>query len=222
MSTFENVESNSNSQINQFNTAKIFVGNNRYRFETYTNSTGSEITIAAGTVMGRIASTGKVVPFSATATDGSQIPYGISTEAKTVANGASTTMSICIAGDVVASLIDFQGSETLDTVVYPATVEDLTVDSYDLDSPGVLTITGLKTVVAVVDNTGDDVTASSAINYGASNTTVTITGLGLSGDWTIKFAGFAKDARTVRDLLMSATLGINPVSSTELSGFDNV
>ena len=66
-------------------------------------------------------------------------------------------------------------------------VPDETFDNTDL-VVGALTVSGLKTISAIVDNLGN-VIYPDEINYGLSDTTVWLTSFGvISGTWTIKFA----------------------------------
>lgn len=95
------------------------------------NSSG-QFTLEQGTVMGRIASTGKLARFDKNATDGSQIPVGVVTQDYTMAGGATgVDISICVSGDVKEDALKFPvNNETLDTVVtidteYTRTVRDL-------------------------------------------------------------------------------------------------
>jgi hypothetical protein len=111
----------SNPAIYNYSTRNIFVWNNRFNSisATYTNSTGSEVTLEAGMLIGRIAATGLVVQSVSTATDGSQVPIGILTQDYTVANGDSVNVSFCIQGDVDYGMLVFGGSpvDTLSTVI---------------------------------------------------------------------------------------------------------
>lgn len=99
----------------------LFIWNNRYNSitATYTNSTGSEVELLKGMLVGRIAATGLVKQAISTATDGSQMPIGILAENYTVANGDSVDVTFCIQGDVDYGLIVFGGSpaDTISTVV---------------------------------------------------------------------------------------------------------
>lgn len=99
----------------------LFVWNNRYNSitATYTNSTGSEVTLSKGMLIGRIAATGLVKQAISTATDGSQVPIGILAADYTVANGDSAEISFCIQGDVDYGLIVYGGSpaDTISTVI---------------------------------------------------------------------------------------------------------
>lgn len=105
--------------------SKIFLWGNRYLDADYTNPDGDyAVTIPAGTVMGRIASTNKIIPLESGASDGSQFPVGILAQDYTVDAGADQTMSICIAGDVAEEQVDLQGTDTLDTTVSDRTIRD--------------------------------------------------------------------------------------------------
>lgn len=115
---------NTGSQMTvNYDVSKMFIFDNRYTTAVYTNGTGAPITTVAGTVMGRIAATGKIIPMLAAASDGSAIPVGILVKDYTVAAGATVNMGICIAGDVTEDMIICQGG-TLETVVALQTNRD--------------------------------------------------------------------------------------------------
>lgn len=118
---------NNQAQVNT-DTAKIFVWNNRFTEAAinYENSTYDDITWPAGTVMGRIASTNKVVPLTSAASDGSQFPVGILAQDVTIEAGdtLAQNVTICVEGDVNENLIDLQGSDTLATVISARTIRD--------------------------------------------------------------------------------------------------
>ncbi len=106
--------------VTQFDYAKVFLWNNRYKTYTYTNGTGSSVTLAPNTVMAHIPSTNKVMPYVSTATDGSDIPHGIlkTQTSLVVANGDSITVTVCVWGDVASEQIVFyNGTDTVTTVV---------------------------------------------------------------------------------------------------------
>jgi len=115
------------AQINT-DTSKIFVFNNRYENSTYdkTNSTYDDIVIPAGTLMGRIASSQKVIPLASGASDGSQFPIGVLAEDITIpaSSSVSKSVSICVAGDVVQTKIELDGSDTLATVISDRSIFD--------------------------------------------------------------------------------------------------
>jgi hypothetical protein len=111
----------SNPAIYNYSTRNIFVWNNRFNSisATYTNSTGSEVTLTAGMLIGRVAASGLVKQAISTATDGSQVPIGVLTQDYTVANGDSVNLSFCIQGDVDYGMLVFGGSpaDTISTVI---------------------------------------------------------------------------------------------------------
>lgn len=111
---------NTGQQITtQYDLEKIFLWGNRYENDNYVNNFSySTITLLTGTVMGRVASTGVLIPSTASAVDGSQYPIGIlARDVVNLAAGATQLCAICIAGDVAANLLIFTFGDTLDTVV---------------------------------------------------------------------------------------------------------
>jgi len=100
-----------------YNTAKLFVRNNRFSKASYTNGTGSPVTLQKGRILGRITTGGKVTPQLSTATDGSQQPIGVCADDYTVAAGDTLEITYCDGGDVDQNLLLFSGAETLATVI---------------------------------------------------------------------------------------------------------
>lgn len=115
-----------NGHVAQFdrNTSSIFIGGNRYDIRVYTNPSASPVTLVAGTVMGTVFLTGKILPLTSAATDGSQNPVGILKEGIAVAGSATVSLYICIGGDVAEEMIVLQGADTLATVVSGKTLRD--------------------------------------------------------------------------------------------------
>jgi hypothetical protein len=103
---------------------KIFVWENRYSDAAYTNGGGAPVTLTEGTLLGRIAATGKIVPLTSAANDGSQFPVGILNQTVIVAAGETRQLSFCVSGDVVENKVLLQGADTLDTVVAGKTIRD--------------------------------------------------------------------------------------------------
>ncbi|KKN54304.1 hypothetical protein LCGC14_0593590 [marine sediment metagenome] len=98
--------------------SKIFVWNNRYDTFAYNNDDYNDVTLQAGTVMGRISATGKIKPLRSDNADGSQFPIGVLNQGRIVAAGETVNVSICVAGDVVKDKLVFaKAGDTLDTVV---------------------------------------------------------------------------------------------------------
>jgi len=84
---------------------------------TYTNSTGSTATIATGRLLGRIATTGLIVPQNSAATDGSQVPIGICIADYSVPDTESVTITFAVQCQVDYSKIGFQSGDSLTTVI---------------------------------------------------------------------------------------------------------
>lgn len=104
--------------INNINRAKIFLRGNLFEKAQYTNGTGGEITLAKGTVMGRITASAKLLPFASDASDGSQNPIGVLADDYTVANGATVEVVYCDAGRVAEDLLILRKvGDTLSTAV---------------------------------------------------------------------------------------------------------
>jgi len=100
-----------------FDNSKIFVWDNRFNKATYTNGTGSPVTLALGRLLGRISSSQKVTGHVSTATDGSEQPIGVLADDYTVAPGASVVVTFCDGGDVAQEKLILGGSDTLATLI---------------------------------------------------------------------------------------------------------
>ena len=122
----QTVRSQTNRQLFVTNDySNIFLFGNRYINGTYTNGTGSAITLAVGTVMGRIASSGKLVPLDTDSTDGSQFPVGILSNDYEVEASTDVVVNVCIAGDVNENFLVFEGEyDDLDSIVDDRTLRD--------------------------------------------------------------------------------------------------
>ncbi len=134
---------NSKQRTTFTDTSKIFIGGNRYdTFSAeFTNDT-YEDSVPAGTVFGQIASTRKVVPLDAIATDGSQYPIGILASDLTVLAGEDFTgdVYLCVEGDVAQEKVLFADATTVNTVI-----EDKTVRArIGADTVGVKLVTGTE------------------------------------------------------------------------------
>lgn len=105
--------------VTNYDISQIFLGENFYDNGTYTNSTGSSVTIQPGTLLGRIEASALVIPSASTASDGSEYAMAIyADQAVTVANGASILLTYCIKGRINQNKIVFQnGTDTLTTTV---------------------------------------------------------------------------------------------------------
>jgi hypothetical protein len=104
--------------------SKIFIGDNRYTDAVYNNSSYVTVNLAAGTVMGRIATTGKVIPLVPTASDGSQFPVGVLAKDYSIDSGVNQTVSLCIAGDVAEEKIIIGGGGQLNDIISSRRLRD--------------------------------------------------------------------------------------------------
>lgn len=98
-------------------TAKVFLWNRRSAPGQVNNSEYDDLDIPEGTVMGRIATTGLLVPCASGASDGSQFPVGILIGGVVVPYGETLNVFVCDDGDVNAGQLIFDGTDDLDTVV---------------------------------------------------------------------------------------------------------
>lgn len=118
MSTQTVILNNGQQAILDTDVSKIFVFDNRFETGSRTNSGYDDENLVAGTVMGRVSATGKLVPMQSDASDGSEIPVGILNKDWVIAAGATQAISICVSGDVVeGKLIFTKVGDDLDTVV---------------------------------------------------------------------------------------------------------
>ena len=125
MSTVTTSLSTSNQLNSNYDFSKVFLGDNRYESATLLNASETdEIEFPAGTLLGRIGSSNKVVPLTSAASDGSQFPVGILANTITLAAEAEGTVSMCVSGDVATEKVILQGSDTMATVISTRTIKD--------------------------------------------------------------------------------------------------
>lgn len=117
MSDFQLNDQTGNELFVTYDLSKIFLWNNEYNLEPVNNSTYAVETYVPGTAMGRVSSTGLLVPFTSGANDGSQYPIGILNRGIVLQAGDVRNVNICISGGVAAEMIVLSGSDTLDTTV---------------------------------------------------------------------------------------------------------
>lgn len=108
----------------EYDLGKIFIRDNRYSKGNYTNATYDDVNLSAGTVLGRVAATGKIAKFDSAASNGLQYPIGILADNYTVAEGETQELAFCDTGDVAEEKLIFQNSDDLDTVVDGKNVRD--------------------------------------------------------------------------------------------------
>ena len=140
MSEVTNTINTDNQQHNDFDTSKIMLGDNKYEAGYYNNSTYAEVTLQAGTVMGRIATTNYLVPLEAGASDGSQFPAGILAQDHTVADGVTANMNICVAGEVAEEKVLLTDGSTLETVISSKRIKDRIMS----DTAGIILVLGTE------------------------------------------------------------------------------
>ena len=126
MSTISQRNSTSNQLTTDYNLQKIFLLNNRYETDVLLENPGySSQTILAGTVLGRIAASGNVIPCISGALDGSQYPIGIlAQDVNALAQGATQTVAMCVDGDVNGAAIIWYGGDSLSTIANGRTNQD--------------------------------------------------------------------------------------------------
>jgi len=127
MSDVTNRLNNGQQATTDYDLSKIFLWMNRYENDSYVQNSGySTLTLKAGTLMGRIASTQGLAPvISSGITDGSQVPVGILAQDITVLAGQTANdVALCIAGDVNAGKVIFLGGDSFATVIAGKSLRD--------------------------------------------------------------------------------------------------
>jgi hypothetical protein len=125
MSKATEISKTSNTLHTDYDVSKIFVFNNRYEGGDLLNASGGVKTFEPGTLMGRIALSGKLVPVVSTAIDGSEIPVGVLlTKVTDLADATEKSVNVCIAGDVVESKVILDGAETMETIIDGRRIKD--------------------------------------------------------------------------------------------------
>lgn len=124
MSDNNTVLNNGQQAITNYDVSKIFIWENRFDKANYTNSTYDAVTLSAGTLMGRVATTREIVPCVSTAVDGSQYPVGVLAQDATVEEGDTVELAFCVAGDVAEEKVILSGSDTMNTVISGRIIRD--------------------------------------------------------------------------------------------------
>lgn len=110
--------------ISNRDASKMFLFNNDYISGNVNNSDYDDLTLPAGTLMGRISATGLLTPLASGASDGSQFPVGILATDYTIGAGDTIEVRICVSGEVDENMIELQGSDTLNTVISSRRLRD--------------------------------------------------------------------------------------------------
>ena len=103
---------------------RVFIFNNTFLEGTMNNSTYDQITYPKGTLLGRIGSSGILVPLVAGASNGSQFPVGVLAGDYTIQDGDSVTVSMCVSGEVNSNALVLAEGTTLDTVISTRRLRD--------------------------------------------------------------------------------------------------
>lgn len=130
------------SQLNtKIDLSQIFLGGNKTLTATYTNGSGSAVTLTPGQVFGRITASAKVALQDKDSTDGSQSArFVLMSSHASVANGADATVTLCYAGDVDASKLVWGSGESLTTAVGTAGInQDILIANSQL-----ILVTGIE------------------------------------------------------------------------------
>lgn len=132
---------NTNNQLaNNYDYSKIFLFGNRYETGDVTNAGGADVTILAGTLIGRVAATQLLTPCASGAGDGSEFPIGVMAQDMIIPAGETVEISMCVAGEVAEEKIKFDGSDTMATLVDGRSIRDRIAS----DTVGILLITSTE------------------------------------------------------------------------------
>lgn len=134
-----------NQLHSDYDFSKIFVFDNKYR-KISISPVGADLVLTAGMLIGTIGATGKGLVMKSAAVDGSAIPTGVCAETKTIPDGETEDVLICIGGHVVEDKLIFDGADDLDTVVSLRTYRDRIA----ADTLGIYLVGG--TELSAVDN----------------------------------------------------------------------
>lgn len=230
-----------NQMTTNYDVSKLALGNNTFIKANYTDS-GSGSTLVQGTVMGRVASTGKVVVLNPSASDGSQYPVGIITETVTVTASATVELTLINRGLVDSSKITFVGGDqaystqtdqyTITAVLFGEAGNSL---KYTVAVNGSGTATAVKTgstlaiTLLSTAKTVDDLIALLADNAdiratlagsatGATAVTAVSSPASLANGETFSVNTIV-DYRRISDWL--SDIGLELSAGTELTAFDN-
>jgi len=125
MSEATEVEKTGNKLHTDFDFSKVFLRNNRFEQQDFENTTGAELTMKAGTLLGRVTATGNMEILKSAAADGSETPVGVLGEPSiTLAIGETREVNICVGGDVAEEKIILDGADTLATNIGGRQIRD--------------------------------------------------------------------------------------------------
>jgi hypothetical protein len=144
MSKQEIILNNGQQAIINTDLAKIFVFNNRFENADYTNSGYDDVTLLAGTLMGRVSATQEIVPLKSDASDGSQFPIGVLNQTSVISGGNTVNLAYCVSGDVVeGGVILAKTGDTMNTVISGRSIRDrIGADTVGIKLVGGIEMTG--------------------------------------------------------------------------------
>lgn len=114
------IESSSYSdgiRTTKYDNTKLCIFNNSFATGDVNADSYDDLVLPIGTVMGRVSATGELVALASGASDGSQYPVGVLAANYTIEAGDTKEVSIVTGGEIDASLLAFDGSDDLDTVI---------------------------------------------------------------------------------------------------------
>lgn len=111
-------------RVTNYSNEHLLIFGNEFESADFENTDAYEATLALGTVMGRIAATGKVVPVDSSASDGSQFPVGVLASDYVVESGDTISVRMVVAGEINGNMLVFPNGETLDTVISSKQMRD--------------------------------------------------------------------------------------------------
>lgn len=124
MSTSTESSSTGNSLITNYDVSKIFLRDNKYQTGSYTNDDYTSVALSAGTLMGRVATTDKLVELFTDNADGSQYPVGVLAHDVTVDEGDTKQLTICVSGEMAAEKLILNSGDTIEAVVDDRRLKD--------------------------------------------------------------------------------------------------
>lgn len=138
MSEANQVFNNGNMTITNYDITKLFLRDTRFVTAEFTNGTGAELVLPAGTLLARTGADNKAVIIDKTATTtGAQIPLGVNASSVTIAIAATVTLTVCVRGEIEKSLVVLPAGTDYDDNIQGRTLEDRIMG----DTLGILLIT---------------------------------------------------------------------------------
>jgi hypothetical protein len=123
-SGYEVVEEKSNFNIANYSTDKFVIEDPKTQRATISNSSGSDLELKCGMLLGKISATQELAVLKSGATDGSQFPVGFVVADRTIPDGDSVEIPFYVSGSFQRDLVILDGTDTLATVVSGRSIED--------------------------------------------------------------------------------------------------